>query len=104
MGITQGVEAGGFELVDARANLFLAKGVAAAEDVLVLTGAIDEHRLAVYQERPAIGVVGRGPVEDADAERCGDVIEYLPAIKHGNFGGVKIGRGRRPQPDIVQLG
>ena len=97
MGIAEGVETEVFHQLDAGLDLLVAEGMALAEQVLILTSAIDEDRGAVEPETLVAVFPGLGPGGGADAiGRVGALRGFAVALDQG-IDIVEIGLGQTPQ-------
>ena len=94
VGLAEGVEAGIGNLLHPRANLFGAEGMALAEQVLVLAGAVDEGGLAVEHELAP-------PLNASDAERCAHLVGGLAATLNHCGQVVEIGIVGAPQLRVL---
>ena len=104
MGIAEGIETEVFHQFDAGLDLLVAEGMALTEEVLILTGAVDEDGSAVEPE-PLVAVIpGLGPGGGTDAVgRVGALHCFSLSLDDG-IDTIEIGMRGAPQDGGGQRG
>ena len=96
MGLAEGIEACVGDLLHTRTDLFRGEGVAVAQEMFILTGAIDEGGLPVQEELPP-------PLDVTDAKGSAHLISCLSVTLDHRGEGIEIWVVQAPALNILYL-